>query len=86
MSYPSPKKTEISLTYLLILSIQLKITLKDPQKGKSIVKSMDHTEKCLVGLSIGYNKPVGAEVRSLYSWKTQDLQMKLEISHKRPGQ
>ena len=62
MSYPSPTKTGISLTHLVSLSTQVKMSLKDPQRGKAVMKSMDHTEKRSVGLSISYNKLSGAEV------------------------
>ena len=49
VSYPSLTKTGISLTHLVSLVIKLKMPLKDPQRIKSVIKSMDHTKKHPVG-------------------------------------
>ena len=55
VTYPTPTKTGISLTHLVSLSIQVMMPLKEPKRSKSVMKSMDYMEKCLVRLSIGYN-------------------------------
>ena len=66
---------------LKVIGIKSKIW----QRGKSVMNFMDHTDKCSVGLSIGYKKLVGAEVRSFCSWRMWHPRMKPEISHERPG-
>ena len=61
---PSPTTMGISLTHLVSLSTTVNTPLNDPLSGRSVMKSIDHTKKRSAGVSIGYNKPAGAEVKS----------------------
>ena len=63
-SSPSPTTIGISLTHLVSLSTTVNTPLNDLLSGRSVMKSIDHTQKHSAGLSIGYNKPAWAEVKS----------------------
>ena len=74
-SSPSPTIMGISLTHLFSLSTTVNTALNDLLSGRSVVKSMDHTEKCSAGVSIGYKKPAGAEVKSFCCWQIPHAQI-----------
>ena len=63
-SSPPSTTVGISLTHLVSLSTTVNTLLNDLLSGKSVMKSIDHTEKHSARVSIGYNKPAGAEVKS----------------------
>ena len=84
-SSPSPTTMGISLTHLVSLSTIVNMPLNDLLSGKSVIKSIDHTQKCSAGLSIGYNKPAGVEVKSFCCWQTQHPCTNAETSHDKPG-
>ena len=82
---PSPTTMGISLTLLVSLSIKINTLLNDPLSGRSVMKSIEHTEKHSAGLSIGYNKPAGAEVKSFCCWQTQHPRTNAETSRNKPS-
>ena len=82
---PSPTTMGISLTHLISLSITVNMLLNNALSGRSVMKSMDHTKKCSAGLSIGYNKPAGAEVKSFCFWQTQHPCTNVETSCDKPS-
>ena len=84
-SSPSPTTMGISLTHLVSLSTIVNTTLNDLLSGRSVMKSIDHTKKCSAGLSIGYNKPAGAEVKSFCHWQTRHPCTNAETSCNKPG-
>ena len=67
---PFPTTMGISLTHLVSLSTTVSTPLNNLLRGRSVMKSMDHTEKCSAGLSSSYNKQAGAEVKSFHHWQT----------------
>ena len=84
-SSPSPTTMGIILTYLVSLSKTVSTPLDNLLHGKSVMKSIDHTEKRSAGLSISYNKPAGAEVKSFCHWQTRHPRTNAETSHNKPG-
>ena len=84
-SSPSPTTMGISLTHLVSLSTIVNTPLNDLLSGGSIMKSIDHTQKRSAGLSMGYNKPAGAEVKSFCHWQTQYPRTNAENSCNKPG-
>ena len=84
-SSPSPTTIGISLTHLVSLSTTVNTPLNDQLSGRSVMKSIDHTKKCLAGLSMGYNKLAGAEVKYFCHWQTRHPCTKAETSHDKPG-
>ena len=81
---PSSTTMGISLTHLVSLSTTVNTPLNDPLSGRSLMKSIDHTKKCSARLSISYNKPAGAEVKSFCHWQTRHPRTNVETSHDKP--
>ena len=75
----------ISLTHLVSLSTTVNTPLNDPLSGRSVMKSIDHTEKCSVGVSMGYNKPAGAEAKYFFYFQTQYPRTNAETSCDKPS-
>ena len=84
-SSPSPPTIGISLTHLVSLSTIVNMPLNDPLSGRSVMKSIDHSKKRSAGLSIGYNKLAGAEVKSFCRWQTRHPRTNAETSHDKPS-
>ena len=84
-SSPSPTTMGISLTHLVSLSTTVNTPLNKRPSGRSVMKSIDHTEKRSAGLSMGYNKPAGAEVKSFCHWQTQYPRKKADTSCNKPS-
>ena len=82
---PSFTNMGISLTHLVSLFTTVNTPLNGPLSGRSVMKSIDHTKKRSAGLSIGYNKPAGAEVKSFCHWKTWHPRTNAETSCDKPG-
>ena len=82
---PSPTTMGISLTHLFSLSTTANTLLNNLLSGRSIIKSIDHTEKSSAGLSIGYDKPAGAEVKSFCHWQTWHPRTNAETSCNKPS-
>ena len=85
-SSPSPTTMGISLTHLVSSSTTVNTPLNDPLSGRFVMKSMNQTKKCSAGVLIGYNKPAGAEVKSLCRWQTWQPRTNANTSCNKPGQ
>ena len=80
---PLPHNHGDQLDHLVSLSTTVNMPLNDLLSGRSVMKSIDHTEKRSTGLSMGCNKPSGAEVKSC-CWQTRHPCTNAETSCDKP--
>ena len=75
-SDPSPTKQGTSFTYLVSLSITVKMALKPPHNGKLVIKSMEYVWKHSGRMGSDCKSLEGSCVESFYAWHTAQLRAK----------